>query len=176
MTKTMNVPEHKLRQQACAALATPADADLNRPNGRQVTAPARCQSLSTGVVARHMESRAFLEAETRKQRPGPLVVVTHHAPHPAHLPMPARNPLGEPYILTAAYRSDLTALMSPAPDDGRGALRPADLWIYGHTHESFDAMIGGTRVLSNAKGYGPWMPRERTWDNPNFNPNYVIEI
>jgi hypothetical protein len=128
------------------------------------------------ALARHMESRAFLEAEMRKPRPGPLVVVTHHAPHPAHFLMPARDPLVEPDILTAAYRSDLTALMSPAADDWRGALRPADLWIHGHTHESFDAMIGVTRVVSNAKGYGPWMPRERTWDNPNFNPNYVIEI
>jgi predicted phosphodiesterase len=113
------------------------------------------------ALARHIESRAFLEAEMRKPRPGPLVVVTQ---------------LVEPDILTAAYRSDLTALMSPAADDWRGALRPADLWIHGHTHESFDAMIGVTRVVSNAKGYGPWMPRERTWDNPNFNPNYVIEI
>jgi predicted phosphodiesterase len=120
------------------------------------------------ALARHMESRAFLEAQMRKPRAGPLVVVTHHAPHPAHLV--------EPDILTAAYRSDLTALMSPRPDDGRGALRPADLWIYGHTHESFDSVIGATRVVSNAKGYGPWPPRERAWENPRFDPHYVIEI
>jgi len=112
----------------------------------------------------------------RKVRPGPLVVVSHHAPHPAHFKMPSHDPLVEPDILTAAYRSDLTALMSPRPDDGRGALRPADLWIYGHTHESFDSVIGATRVVSNAKGYGPWPPRERAWDNPRFDPHYVIKI
>jgi hypothetical protein len=98
-----------------------------------------------------MESRAYLETEMRKVRPGPLVVVSHHAPHPAHFQMPNHDPLVEPDILTAAYCSDLTALMSPRPDDGRGALRPADLWIYGHTHESFDSVIGATRVVSNAK-------------------------
>jgi hypothetical protein len=54
--------------------------------------------------------------------------------------------------------------------------RPADLWIYGHTHESEDTVIGATRVVSNAKGYGPWAPQQRAWDNPRFDPNFVIEI
>ena len=80
-------------------------------------------------------------------------------------------------ILTAAYRSDLTPLMWPAPNEGtRNSLRPADLWIYGHTHESEDVTIGYTRVVSNAKGYGPSLPRHRTWDNARFDPNFVIEI
>jgi len=37
-------------------------------------------------------------------------------------------------------------------------------------------MIGNTRLISNAKGYGPWPPGEMTWDNPDFDPNFVIEI
>jgi hypothetical protein len=61
-------------------------------------------------------------------------------------------------------------------ESDRGALRPAELWIYGHTHESDDITIGETRVVSNAKGYGPWPPREKTWDNPQFNPALVVEI
>jgi hypothetical protein len=80
-------------------------------------------------------------------------------------------------ILTAAYRSDLTSLMLPAPiEGGRNSLRPADLWIFGHTHESEDVTIGCTRVVSNAKGYGPWLPQHRAWDNRRFDPNFVIEI
>jgi predicted phosphodiesterase len=126
------------------------------------------------ALARHMESRAFLEAELRKERPGPLVVVTHHAPH--RVAMRLSDPPTSDEILTAAYYSDLTALMVPAPDDGRGALRPADVWIYGHTHESFDAHIGATRVITNAKGYGPWGSQNPVWDNPHFDPHYVIEI
>ncbi|MHC2519003.1 hypothetical protein [Bradyrhizobium diazoefficiens] len=78
--------------------------------------------------------------------------------------------------LDPAYRNDLTSLMSPSPDDGRGSLRPPDLWIYGHTHESFDAVIGATRAVSNAKGYEPWLPLQRAWDNPRFDPNFMIEI
>jgi predicted phosphodiesterase len=129
------------------------------------------------ALARHIESRAFLEAEMRKSRGGPLVVVTHHAPHPGRAFARCRSDrLSDEEILTAAYRSDLTALMSPRPDDGRGALRPADLWIYGHTHETEDVTIGYTRVVSNGKGYGPWMPQHRTWDDSRFDPNFVIEI
>jgi predicted phosphodiesterase len=132
--------------------------------------------LPQHALARHMQSRAYLETEMRKVRPGPLVVVSHHAPHPAHFRMSSHDPLVEPDILTATYRSDLTALMSPRPNDGSGALRPADLWVYGHTHESFDSVIGATRVVSNAKGYGPWAPQHRAWDNSHFDPNFVIKI
>ncbi|QQO33167.1 metallophosphoesterase [Bradyrhizobium diazoefficiens] len=126
------------------------------------------------ALARHRRSRAFLEAELRKDRPGPLVIATHHACRRPALRL--SNPPTSDELLSAAYYSDLTALMVSAPDDGRGALRPADLWIYAHTHESFDDVIGETRVVSNAKGYGPWLPRERAWDNPNFNEKLIIEI
>lgn len=122
------------------------------------------------ALERHQQSRAFLEAELRRERPGPMVIVTHHAPYRAQ-----QDPTIRPNILDAAYRSDLTHLMVPAPDDGRGPLRPADLWLYGHTHEFFDGLIGSSRVVSNAKGYGPLQPGE-SWDNPDFNPHFVIEI
>lgn len=55
--------------------------------------------------------------------------------------------------------------MAPVPDDGRGALLPADLRIRGYH-----------RLVSNAKGYGPWPGMQRAADNPNFDPNYVITI
>ena len=130
------------------------------------------------ALARHMASRAFLETEMRKPRGGPLVVVTHHAPHPGlSFPRYQTERLSDEEILTAAYRSDLTSLMWPTRiEDTCNSLRPADLWIYGHTHESEDVTIGQTRVVSNAKGYGPWMPRHRTWDNQRFDPHFIVEI
>src|ERR1700722_13027695 len=58
------------------------------------------------ALARHLASRAFLETEMRKPRGGPLVVVTHHAPHPGHTsPRYRSEPLADEEILTAAYRS-----------------------------------------------------------------------
>lgn len=137
--------------------------------------------LPKHALARHLELRAFLEAEMRKPRSGPLVVVTHHAPMPSCAYRVGRHypgtRLSEEETLTAAYRSDLTEFMWPAPiGNGFDARRPADLSIFGHTHEFVDTTVGSTRLVSNAKGYGPWPPRETTWDNPNFDPNFVIEI
>jgi len=138
------------------------------------TSAYRQRFLPHHALIQHLKSVVFLEAEMRKQRgEGKLVVVTHHAPVPETSEEPGGS--GNDPTLDPSYRSDLRMLMSPAPDDGRGPLRPPDLWIYGHTHESFDAVIGATRVVSNAKGYGPWKPGE-TWDNPHFNPNFIVEI
>jgi predicted phosphodiesterase len=129
------------------------------------------------ALARHMESRAFFESEFRKPRSGPLVAISHHAPHrgnrrPDTIPIPG----SDEDILSAAFRSDLTHLMVPAGDDGRGPLTPADVWIFGHTHESEDVVIGATRVISNAKGYGPWGRSQPTSDNPRFDPKRTIQI
>jgi Icc-related predicted phosphoesterase len=116
------------------------------------------------TLKRHMESRDFIARELRKG--GRHVVVTHHGPVPAA----ARRGF-ERDISSAAYTSDLRALIrQDAPE----------LWVFGHTHESRDFEVRdfevrSTRIVSNAKGYGPWRDGE-TWDNSNFNPHFVIEI
>jgi Icc-related predicted phosphoesterase len=112
------------------------------------------------TALRHMESRDFIARELRK--PGRHVVVTHHGPHPDA----ARRGF-ECDISSAAYTSDLSALIQECGPQ---------LWIYGHTHESRDFTVGRTRIVSNAKGYGPWLPQQRAWDNAHFDPHYVIEI
>jgi Icc-related predicted phosphoesterase len=50
-----------------------------------------------------------------------------------------------------------------------------DVWVHGHTHASVDYDVGKTRVVTNPRGYigygkggGP--------ENPNFNPNFIVEI
>jgi Icc-related predicted phosphoesterase len=111
------------------------------------------------TLKRHMESRDFIARELRK--PGRHVVVTHHGP----VPEAARRGF-ERDISSAAYTSDLGPLIR------EGA---PELWIYGHTHESRDFTVGSTRMVSNAKGYGPWNVNE-TWDNSDFNPNFIVEI
>lgn len=125
------------------------------------------------ALTRHFKSVAFLKSEMRKPREGKLVVVGHHAPIPDMTDEPGGA--GNDPSLDPAFRSDLRWLMVSAPDEGGGALNAADLWIYGHTHESFDAVIGETRVISNSKGYGPW-PGQRSWDNANFDDKFVVEI
>jgi Icc-related predicted phosphoesterase len=113
------------------------------------------------TLAKHRASRDFIARELRRPRTGPRVVVTHHAPHPAGVRRGFERDVG-----SAAYASDMTDLMLAGT---------ADLWVYGHSHETREDVIGVTRVVTNAKGYGPW-PGQTTWDNPNFDPNYTIEI
>ena len=134
------------------------------------------------ALLRHRKARAFLESELMKRRgTGKLVVVTHHAPIPSRChrlaPLDPGAELTDDEVLAAAYRSDLTSLMWPAPTtDSQGYMHPADLWVHGHTHESEDITIGYTRIVSNAKGYGPWLPKHRTWDNPRFDLNFILEV
>lgn len=109
------------------------------------------------TLKRHMESRDFIARELCVL--GRHIVVTHHGCVPQAVKAGAEND-----ILSAAYTSDCTDLLGQA-----------ELWIYGHTHESRDFTVGRTRVVSNSKGYGPWKS-DQTWDNPCFDPNYVIEI
>jgi predicted phosphodiesterase len=109
------------------------------------------------TLARHMETRAFLQRELSKPRTGPRVVITHHGFHPE-----AVRRGHEHDLISAAYASD-------------AAIEGADVWIYGHTHETKTFMAGGTRVVTNSKGYGPWAKNE-TWENPGFDEHFVIEI
>lgn len=111
------------------------------------------------TLARHMRSRDFIARELRLAKTERRVVISHHGPHPRTIKAGFERDL-----ISAAYVSDLTDLMTGA-----------GLWIYGHTHESRDFVVGSTRVVSNAQGYGPWSAGE-TWDNASFNPNFVIEI
>ncbi|MVT64845.1 metallophosphoesterase [Bradyrhizobium pachyrhizi] len=112
------------------------------------------------TVARHFTSREFISHTIRSTPARCKVVISHHGCVRAAI----RTGM-EHDIISAAYVSDCAKLL-----DG------VDLWIYGHTHESRDFMIGSTRIVSNAKGYGPWMPSRLTWDNQHFDPYYVIQV
>ena len=47
---------------------------------------------------------------------------------------------------------------------------PVSLWIHGHTHESFDYTVKGTRIVCNPRGYLPMEP------NSAFNPTLTLDI
>ena len=102
----------------------------------------------------HLISRTWLETAmgvTDRRK----VVVTHNAPHPGSVAPRFRN---DP--LTSAFVSDLTATIERDHPE---------LWIHGHTHNSFDYRVGDTRIVCNPKGYG-------TENADEFDPGLVIEI
>jgi Icc-related predicted phosphoesterase len=89
---------------------------------------------------RHLRSRVWLDKVLSEPSAGETVVITHHAPSPGSIsPQYAEDPL------TPAFVSDLDDLILK---------NQPRYWIHGHTHQSFDYRIGGTRVLCNPRGYG----------------------
>lgn len=110
---------------------------------------------SATLFAQHA---AWLEARLAERHAGPTVVVTHHAPSPQSI-----HPRFEGSALNACFVSNAERLL-----DGRRAC----LWIHGHTHDSFDYAVNGTRVLCNPRGYA----KNAVNENPSFEPNRVVEI
>ncbi len=115
--------------------------------------------LTPGEVrCRHLQSRAWLEAQLNTPWDGPTVVLTHHLPGAGSVAARFGNDLGN-----AGFASHLDHLM------GR-----AVLWVHGHTHDSFDYRVAGTRVLCNPRGYP--MPDNATFENPRFDPGLLVDI
>jgi predicted phosphodiesterase len=101
---------------------------------------------------------AWLAAELARPHDGPTVVITHHAPSRASI-----HPRFEGSLLNASFVSDAEYLL-----DGTRA----QLWIHGHTHDSFDYVVKGTRVVCNPRGYA----RDGVNENAAFDPNLVLSV
>lgn len=119
---------------------------IEQPEG-ETFSPPESQRL-------HAEALAWLETELAQPFGGPRVVISHHAPLAACIPLRYRGD-----ALSPAFASHLPTLM------GR-----MDLWIHGHVHEPVDHVLGGTRVLANPGGY----PGE--FEPPLFVNDLIVEI
>lgn len=86
---------------------------------------------------------------------GQTVVVTHHSPSWQSVAKRYQHDL-----LSACFSSRLEHLMGHCK-----------LWIHGHTHESFDYVINGTRVICNPRGYVIGRA-----ENVQFDPEKIVEI
>jgi Icc-related predicted phosphoesterase len=108
---------------------------------------ARHRITDADAAVLHARTRGVIEAAMARPREGPLVVVTHHAPHRGCLP-------------AGHAASDL----SPLTDTGQAAL-----WVHGHIHGTLDiACPGGTRIVCNAAGPG--------FTNLAFRDDWVVEV
>lgn len=124
------------------------------------------------TLAMHCVERDWLRRELAAGHAGPTVVVTHHAPH--------RNSVA-PYFAddwaTPAFVSDLPSeffgadIREVGKQEGQG-LGPV-LWVHGHTHTSFDYLVGGCRVVCNPRGYWRYDGR---WENTPFNAGFIVEV
>jgi predicted phosphodiesterase len=101
----------------------------------------------------HRLQVAWLMQQLQQPFDGATVVVTHHLPHARSV-----HPKYDSSPLNPAFVTHLPALVRS----------PVDVWIHGHTHESCDYRVNGTRVICNPRGYLPEEP------NPNFAPDLLV--
>jgi len=119
--------------------------------GSELFTPARSIELHKESVE-WLRSRLDEEYDASK-----TVVVSHH--------LPSMRSVVERYktsLLSACFASDLNDLMGGAA-----------LWIHGHTHDSLDYELNGTRVICNPRGYCRY---DRAQENVEFDPGFVVEL
>lgn len=112
--------------------------------------------LPSDTVAAHRRDLEWLRETMPTFSSRRLVVITHHAPSAISIPP---YHLGDP--LNPAYASRLDHVVEASG---------AALWVHGHTHHAVDYRIGGTRVVSNPRGYTP------SAIAPGFAPDLVHEV
>ena len=129
--------------------------DFSRIRVREASADLFTPDDSVALFRQHA---AWLDARLSSVHAGPTVVITHHAPSTRSI-----HPRFADSLLNACFVSDVEPLL--------GAHRAA-LWIHGHTHDSFDYLVDGTRVVCNPRGY----VRGGVGENPRFDPHFIVEV
>lgn len=109
-------------------------------------------------AARFARHAAWLERRLDAAHDGPTVVITHHAPsrHSIHARFADS-------LINACFVSDAEHLLGE---------RRVAAWIHGHTHDSFDYRVDGTRVVCNPRGYA----KDGVNENARFAPDFMIDV
>lgn len=107
------------------------------------------------TINAHRKSLEFIKLATESWD-NDVIVLGHHGVSRQSIHPRYENQ----YVLNGAFMSEL--------DDFILSQEKFKLWIQGHTHHSFDYMIGGCRIICNPHGYKN--------ENPSFNPHLVVEL
>ncbi len=125
----------------------------------RVAAAADAPMLTPQDTVRLFEHNTlWLAAQLAQPFAGPTVVITHHAPSTGSIhPRFAGSPFNAAFVSAAEHLLD-----------GQRAA----LWVHGHTHDSHDYRVNGTRVLCNPRGY----VKDGVTENARFDPRLVVEV
>ena len=110
------------------------------------------------ALADHKEMMQFVKTVVEGQPDQKFVVVGHHAPSKQSTKPRYKNDV----IMNGGYSSDLSEFILDNPQ--------IKLWTHGHTHDTFDYMIGSTRIVCNPRGYYGYE------ENPSFDPGILVEV
>ena len=112
--------------------------------------------LPEDTVELFQKSKDYIFAALKNAGVKKTVVVTHHGVSPLSIHQKFRED-----SLNFAFMTDLSQeIIDSGPD----------LWVHGHTHDSFDYTLGKTRIIVNPYGY------KDVEVNPQYDQNLVIEI
>ena len=92
-------------------------------------------------VREHKDMLQLIRDSIASRPEMPWVVVGHHAPSKQSTKPRYKNDT----MVNGAYSSDLSEFILDHPQ--------IKLWTHGHTHDTFDYMIGSTRIVCNPRGY-----------------------
>lgn len=116
------------------------------------------------IAIRHAQTLKFFKKtlgdyrSNGSRKTNKVVVVGHHAP--SH--MSIADEYKRDFHMNGGYASDLSAFILDHPE--------ITLWTHGHMHQTFDYMIGSTRIVCNPRGYADYGEKSG-WDQ-----NLTIEI
>jgi len=116
------------------------------------------------TVTRHRESLDYIKNIVAEKSDEKFVVVGHHSPSFQSV----HDEYKTEYLMNGAYHSDLSEFILDRPQ--------IKLWTHGHTHHTFDYMIGETRIVCNPRGYQAPEGREGWGEDTEWNPNIVLEV
>lgn len=112
------------------------------------------------VAIRHRETLKYIKDVIETSPDEKFVVVGHHSPSPLSI----HPRYADDQLMNGAYHSDLSEFILDHPQ--------IKLWTHGHTHHTFDYVIGDTRIVCNPRGYhNDGYSEDTGWD-----PNIILEI
>jgi len=116
-------------------------------------------------IDEHMLMLQRLRAELNAHPNSDFLVMTHHCPT-----FKSVHPKYGNSLLNYAFASNDSEFILDNPR--------IKWWVHGHTHDSFDYMVGDCRVMCNPRGYtnvNSYM-RGSPPENNNFNPSFTFEV
>ena len=105
------------------------------------------------TLAEHNLTKQFISDTVAAAGTKPVVVVTHHSP--SKLSIKPRYQ-GD-YHMNGGYSSAMEDFILDRPQ--------IKVWTHGHTHDTFDYMVGSCRVICNPRGYTGYEERATEFDH-----------
>jgi predicted phosphodiesterase len=98
-------------------------------------------------VKEHKAMLKLIDEVTKDMVSEKFVVVGHHAPSK----LSTKPKYQDDVMVYGAYSSDLSEFILDRPQ--------IKVWTHGHTHDTFDYMLGSTRIVCNPRGYANYEDR-----------------